>query len=87
MARRKDYPLYRIIKFLVWLFYPKTAVEGAEQLPEEPAVIDEAAAEASAGRKADAREVRRSRLLMLAAVPLFILLICLLCGGIVRLMQ
>ena len=39
MARRKDYPLYRIIKFLVWLFYPKTAVEGAEQLPEEPAVI------------------------------------------------
>ncbi len=49
--------------------------------------IDEAAAEASAGRKADAREVRRSRLLLLAAVPLFILLICLLCGGIVRLMQ
>ena len=39
MARRKDYPLYRIIKFLVWLFYPKMAVAGTEYLPEEPAVI------------------------------------------------
>ncbi len=49
--------------------------------------VDEAAAEASIGRKAGAREVRRSRLLLFAAIPLFILLICLLCGGIVRLMQ
>ena len=39
MARRKDYPLYRIIKFLVWLFYPKMAVAGTGYLPEEPAVI------------------------------------------------
>ena len=39
MTRRADYPLYRVIKFLVWLFYPRMTVEGAELLPEEPAVI------------------------------------------------
>ena len=39
MARRKDYPLFRLIKFLVWVFYPKTTVEGAGHLPEEPALI------------------------------------------------
>ena len=39
IKRRKDYPLYRVIKFLVWLFYPKMTVDGAEHLPEEPALI------------------------------------------------
>jgi len=32
-------PLYKIIKALVRFFYPRTQVEGAEHLPEEPAVI------------------------------------------------
>ena len=49
--------------------------------------IDEEAAEASAGRKAGAREVRVSWILIAAGVPLLILLICMLCGGIVRLTQ
>lgn len=31
--------VYRVIKWLVWLFYPKMRVEGTENLPEEPAVI------------------------------------------------
>ena len=31
--------LYKIIKGLVWLFYPKLNVEGTENLPEEAAII------------------------------------------------
>lgn len=39
MEERKISPLYKFIKFLVRLFYPKTRVEGAELLPDEPAII------------------------------------------------
>ena len=39
MKQRKTYPLYRIIRWLVWLFYPKMRVVGAENLPEDAAVI------------------------------------------------
>lgn len=31
--------LYKFIKWLVWLFYPKITVEGVENLPQEPALI------------------------------------------------
>ncbi len=31
--------LYRLIRWLVWLFYPKLKVEGIENLPGEPAII------------------------------------------------
>ncbi len=31
--------LYRIIRWLVWLFYPKMEVVGRENLPDEPVVI------------------------------------------------
>ncbi len=37
-ARKFNF-LYRIIKFFVWLFYPRTEVVGAENLPAEPAII------------------------------------------------
>ena len=37
--RRKTYPLYRIIRWLVWLFYPKVRLEGTENIPDEPCVI------------------------------------------------
>ena len=37
--RKRISPLYRVIRFLVWLFYPKTRVEGAEHLPEQPCVV------------------------------------------------
>ena len=38
-GRRKISPLYRFIKFLVRLFYPKMEIVGAENLPREAAVI------------------------------------------------
>ena len=37
--RRWDYPLYLLIRALVRLLYPKTAVTGTENLPPEPCVI------------------------------------------------
>ncbi len=30
---------YRVIKWFIWLFYPKMEVVGAENLPKEPAII------------------------------------------------
>ena len=39
MKEKKISPAYRIIKGLVRLFYGKTAVSGAEHLPEEPCII------------------------------------------------
>ena len=39
LGKRISYRCYRIIRGLVWLFYPKTAVEGMENLPDEPCVI------------------------------------------------
>lgn len=32
-------PFYRFIRFMVWVFYPKLKVEGADNLPDEPAII------------------------------------------------
>ena len=39
MEKKKISPLYRLIRWLVWVFYPKTAISGAENLPDEPCVI------------------------------------------------
>ena len=39
MKRRITYPLYRVIRWLVWLFSPKMKVEGAENIPPEPVLI------------------------------------------------
>lgn len=39
MKKHRDYWIYRIIKWFVWLFYPKLTVEGLKNLPQEPAVI------------------------------------------------
>ncbi len=30
---------FRIIRFLVWVFYPKMTVEGLEKLPKEPCIV------------------------------------------------
>ena len=34
-----SYLCFRVIRFLVWLFYPKTTVAGAENLPEEASIV------------------------------------------------
>ena len=39
MAEKKTSVLFRIIKWLVKVFYPKMQVEGAEYLPDEPVII------------------------------------------------
>jgi len=41
MKRKKgfSYGCYRVIRFLIWLFYPKVRTFGLENLPEEPCVI------------------------------------------------
>lgn len=39
MRKKCSYYLFRVIKFLVWLFYPRTKVSGTEHLPDEPAII------------------------------------------------
>ena len=39
MKKRLSYLLYRFIKFMVWVFYPKITVSGAENLPQEPCII------------------------------------------------
>ncbi len=40
MTKRKwSYPIFRIIKWFVWLFYPKMKVEGFENLPKDEPVI------------------------------------------------
>ncbi len=39
METKKPSALYRFIKWLVWVFYPKIEVVGAENLPDEPAII------------------------------------------------
>lgn len=36
---QKGYPLYRLIRGIVRVFYPKIQVEGLENLPEEPSII------------------------------------------------
>ncbi len=41
MKKRKgfSYICFRIIRFLVWLFYPKMTVEGAENLPDTACIV------------------------------------------------
>ncbi len=39
MKKTWSYPFFRVIRWLVWLFYPKIQVVGAENLPQEPALI------------------------------------------------
>ena len=39
MRKKLSYCMYRIIKWLVWLFYPKIEVVGTEYLPEEPVIV------------------------------------------------
>ena len=39
MNEKKTSALFRFIKWCVKLFYPKTQVEGVENLPDEPVII------------------------------------------------
>ena len=39
MEEKKISPVYKVIKWLVKLFYPKIQVVGAEKLPDEPVII------------------------------------------------
>lgn len=39
MSEKKISPAYKIIKWLVKVFYPKTEAVGAQNLPDEPAII------------------------------------------------
>ncbi len=39
MEDKKTTFIYKILRFLIWLFYPKPKILGAENLPEEPCVI------------------------------------------------
>ena len=39
MSEKKLSPFYRVIKWLVWLFYPKMKVFGAENLPDGPCIV------------------------------------------------
>ncbi len=39
MKKRLSFLLYRLIRWLVWLFYPKIEVAGGENLPQEPVII------------------------------------------------
>lgn len=39
MKDRISYRCYRIVRWLVWAFYPKITLKGVEQLPEEPCLI------------------------------------------------
>jgi len=38
-GKKSFYPLYRAVKWLVWLFYPKMKVFGTDNLPDEPVII------------------------------------------------
>ena len=39
MQSKKTSPVYRLIRFLVWLFYPKMKLVGTENLPDGPCII------------------------------------------------
>ena len=39
MKTKKPSVLYKFLKWLVWVFYPKTKIVGAENLPDEAAII------------------------------------------------
>ena len=36
---KKPSLLFKIVKWFVWLFYPKIKIEGIENIPDEPSVI------------------------------------------------
>lgn len=38
-TERMSHRCYRIIRWLIWKFYPRTTIEGTENLPESPCVI------------------------------------------------
>ena len=39
MEDKKTSLLYKILRFLIWLFYPKPEIVGAENLPDEPCIL------------------------------------------------
>ena len=39
MKKRLEKAFYWVCWKLVWIFYPKTTVEGTENLPEEPSIV------------------------------------------------
>ena len=39
MSEKKTSALFRFIKWCVKIFYPKTQVEGVENMPDEPVII------------------------------------------------
>ena len=39
MSERRNSPAYRVVRWLVWFFYPRTEIVGVENLPDGPAVI------------------------------------------------
>ena len=39
MEKKRISPVYRVIKWLVKVFYPKIEVEGAQNLPDEPVIV------------------------------------------------
>ena len=39
MTEKRTSVLYKIIKWLVWLFSPRMTIEGAENIPAEPCVV------------------------------------------------
>ena len=39
MKKKLSYAVYKVVKFLVWVFYPKMDVVGAQNLPDEPCII------------------------------------------------
>ena len=39
MTEKKPSALFRVIKWLVKVFYPKISVEGVENMPNEPVII------------------------------------------------
>lgn len=37
--KKKVSPAFKVVKWLIWLFYPKMTVEGLDNLPDGPAII------------------------------------------------
>ena len=39
IRKRLSYFCFRLIRWMVWLFYPKVSAEGVENLPDEPCIV------------------------------------------------
>ena len=39
IKKRISYGCFRVIRWLIWVFYPRVTVEGLENLPKEPCVV------------------------------------------------